>query len=201
MTELSGSESVQTLDPRTRRTRALLHDAFLRLVKQKPFEEISVQDLTEAATVNRATFYAHYPDKYALLECVAAMQFEELLQTRGVRFDGSCFSAVRAIVLGVCDFVSVEGGQVGGVNALDPHLQAATVGVVRRMLLEGLEQRENWGTTVSKEMAAGSTAWALYGAVQDWFRSPNRVPAEKIADHIYVFLLPLLNPASSQSAA
>ena len=34
----------------------------------KPFDEISVQDIAEAATVNRATFYDHYTDKYSLLE-------------------------------------------------------------------------------------------------------------------------------------
>jgi AcrR family transcriptional regulator len=185
----------EPLDPRVRRTRALLHDSFLGLVKVKPFEEISVQDITEAATVNRATFYAHYRDKYALLECVAGMQFEELLQNRGVRFDGTCPSAIRAIVLGVYDYLSTESSRVGNVDALDLHLQAAVVAVVRRMLLEGLGQMRDWKSPVSREMAATSTAWALYSAVRDWYSGGNRAPAEKIVDAIYNFLLPLLKPA------
>ena len=190
-----GSESIaEPLDPRTRRTRALLHESFLELVRVKPFEEISVQDITEAATVNRATFYAHYPDKYALLECVAGMQFEELLRSRGVRFDGTCLSAIRAIVLGVCDFLSTEGSRVGSVDALNPHLQAAVVAVVRNMLLGGLEQMKPWKGPVSREMVATSTAWALYGAVRDWYSRENRAPAEKVVDSIYQFLLPLLDP-------
>ena len=94
-----------------------------------------------------SNLYAHYPDKYALLECVAALQFAELLKSRVVRFDGTCLSAIRAIVLGVCDFLSFEANQVEGVNALDPHLQAAIVSVVRKMLLEGLERIEGWEST------------------------------------------------------
>jgi AcrR family transcriptional regulator len=64
----SPSESAsQPLDPRIRRTRELLQQALDKLLETNEFEKISVQDITDAATVNRATFYAHYPDKFALL--------------------------------------------------------------------------------------------------------------------------------------
>ncbi|MBI4304912.1 MAG: TetR family transcriptional regulator, partial [Chloroflexi bacterium] len=45
-------------DPRVKRTRKLLHDAFDSLLSEKSFEAITVQDIAERATVNRATFYA-----------------------------------------------------------------------------------------------------------------------------------------------
>src|SRR3984957_7123093 len=43
-------------DPRIRRTRQLLQGALRTLMQSKSFDEIAVQDITEAATVNRATF-------------------------------------------------------------------------------------------------------------------------------------------------
>lgn len=55
-------------DPRIVRTRNLIIDAFLNLIKEKDFDTISVKDITEQATINRATFYRHFPDKYELLE-------------------------------------------------------------------------------------------------------------------------------------
>ena len=55
-------------DPRITRTRKLIRDALESIIDQKPFSEISVQDIAERATINRATFYAHFEDKYALLE-------------------------------------------------------------------------------------------------------------------------------------
>lgn len=38
------------------RTRQLFQDALVRLSRKKRFEEISVQEVTEEATVNRANF-------------------------------------------------------------------------------------------------------------------------------------------------
>lgn len=54
-------------DRRTRRTRQLLRSALLALLKEKRYEEISVQDIIERADVARSTFYMHYLDKDDLL--------------------------------------------------------------------------------------------------------------------------------------
>ena len=57
-------------DPRQKRTRKLLQDALWTLLQEKPFEEILVQDITDVATLNRATFYDHYTDKFALFDSI-----------------------------------------------------------------------------------------------------------------------------------
>ena len=54
-------------DLRIRRTYKLLSDALTQLLTEKPFEKISVTDICERAMVHRATFYAHFEDKYQLL--------------------------------------------------------------------------------------------------------------------------------------
>src|ERR1700722_8172902 len=77
-------------DPRIRRTRQLLQGALQTLMQNKGFDEISVQDITDLATVNRATFYDHYTDKYALLEAMVAGGFHKLLHERSIRYDGTC---------------------------------------------------------------------------------------------------------------
>ncbi|RJP51863.1 MAG: TetR family transcriptional regulator [Anaerolineaceae bacterium] len=58
----------EKLDPRVKRTRQLLEEAFSELIQEKDFQSISIQDITVRAGINRATFYAHFPDKYALLD-------------------------------------------------------------------------------------------------------------------------------------
>ena len=80
----------QVRDPRIRRTRKLLQGALGALMQNKSFDEISVQDITEAATVNRATFYDHYTDKYALLDAMVAGGFHELLYERQLRYETGC---------------------------------------------------------------------------------------------------------------
>lgn len=55
------------VDPRVVRTRQLLRDALIELVQQQEFDAISVKDITDHATLNKATFYLHYRDKEDLI--------------------------------------------------------------------------------------------------------------------------------------
>src|SRR5882757_9923810 len=115
---------VENLDPRIRRTRHLLQQALEKLLLKKDFGEISVQDIAEAATVNRVTFYDHYTDKFALLECVVASRFNELLAERDVKFDGTCSSALTGIVLAVCDYLAgTPGIESDRQRLMEPHLE------------------------------------------------------------------------------
>lgn len=63
------------IDPRVTRTRKLIRDALVSLLAEKNFESISVQDIAARATVNRATFYAHFTDKFALLDAMLKDDF------------------------------------------------------------------------------------------------------------------------------
>ena len=55
------------IDARSRRTRMLLGDAFLRLILEKPIEDITVQEVLDRAGIGRSTFYLHFRDKNDLL--------------------------------------------------------------------------------------------------------------------------------------
>lgn len=50
------------------RSRRLIRQAFLELLKEKTFEKITVTDIVKRADINRSTFYAHYPDVMGLME-------------------------------------------------------------------------------------------------------------------------------------
>ena len=104
----------QVRDPRIRRTRKLLQGALGTLMHSKSFDEISVQDITDAATVNRATFYDHYTDKYALLDAMIAGGFHEFLFERQLRYETGCPGAL--------------GGHYSG------HLRFSNPGALRRRL-------------------------------------------------------------------
>lgn len=65
-------------DIRARLTRKLLQETFLALLAEKRFEVITVGEIAERAMVNRATFYRHYPDKYALGNSLFQEAIEQL---------------------------------------------------------------------------------------------------------------------------
>jgi AcrR family transcriptional regulator len=54
-------------DLRVRRTRKLLREALVALVEERGYDNVTVRDIAQRAMVNRATFYAHFDDKYDLL--------------------------------------------------------------------------------------------------------------------------------------
>ena len=185
----------QVMDPRIRRTRELLQQALAKLLESKEFEKISVHDIAASATVNRATFYAHYPDKFALLECMVGARFQALLDARGVVFDGTCQGALSAIVLGVCDFLAESAcHSADRGRQMEPHMEAAVVAVVRRMLLNGLRQNQP-EDAVSPEMVAATASWAIYGAAKEWSRTPNRPASESMAQTVVHLVAPILHSA------
>jgi len=69
------------LDPRVLRTRQLLQDALISLLAEGNFEEITVQDISKKANVNRATFYSHYEDKYHMIRQIVGEKLIELDQS------------------------------------------------------------------------------------------------------------------------
>lgn len=54
-------------DRRVLRTRVALRDAFLTLIREKGYDAITVEEITQRAGLGRATFYLHYKDKEDLL--------------------------------------------------------------------------------------------------------------------------------------
>lgn len=61
-----------------RRTDRAIIDATIRLLREKSFEEITVQNILDETPVTRATFYAHFHDKYEVAERMQQMYVEML---------------------------------------------------------------------------------------------------------------------------
>jgi len=205
-------EACEKLDPRIRRTRELLHGALRQLLQQKEFDKISVQDIAEAATLNRATFYAHYSDKFALLEETIRVSFLDLLRRRKVRFDGTCSFAFQAIILAVCDYLhEVQQSLSSKQHQFEPFVEATVIDQVRLVLLEGLRQRAAEREVspgilslevIPAEIIAATASWAIYGAAQQWVHMPDRVPAEQfvaVAVHLVHPILEAGIPAAESA--
>ncbi|GFH39870.1 TetR/AcrR family transcriptional regulator [Lactococcus insecticola] len=58
----------QKVDLRVKRTNKLITQAFLKLLRTKTFEKITINDISDEAMINRATFYSHFKDKTDLYE-------------------------------------------------------------------------------------------------------------------------------------
>jgi AcrR family transcriptional regulator len=199
----------QVRDPRIRRTRKLLQGALGTLMHSKSFDEISVQDITDAATVNRATFYDHYTDKYALLDAMIAGGFHEFLFERQLRYETGCPGALGAIIRATCDFLTQahSGGDCERQTAFEPLMDAAIVAAIRRLLLEGLDRKHSASaaspeepTGANPEMVAAAASWAIAGGVKQWISMPERPPVDTFVPQLLQLVLPILDvPAREDS--
>ncbi|MGA7525123.1 MAG: TetR/AcrR family transcriptional regulator [Acidobacteriaceae bacterium] len=184
---LGSSNEAESLDPRILRSRRMLMDALAMLLNQKEFDEISIQEIADEATLNRATFYLHYPDKNALLQAMTAGRFRELIARRGLSFS-DCDGALRAIALGVCDYLA-ESTSCPSQLAKMP-LERSIIPVVEGMFREGAGHHEMRPGT-DPELLATTAAWAIFGAARQWYQTPDRISAEEMAARIEAMVKPI----------
>ncbi len=50
------------------RSKRLIREAFLEIIKEKGFKRVTVTEIVNRADINRATFYAHYPDVRGIMQ-------------------------------------------------------------------------------------------------------------------------------------
>jgi AcrR family transcriptional regulator len=165
------------LDPRIRRTRQMLFDAFRALLAEKTFDAITVQDIAERSTLNRATFYDHFPDKFALLEAMIAERFRAVISVRLEGTDRTCEEAVRLLILAACDFLAeVTSGCQKNQRQFEPTVESQMKSVMREILLAALIDHE----IECAELKATMVSWAIAGASLQWSRQ-RKISAEKLA--------------------
>lgn len=166
----------------------MLFQALGELLGEKNFADISVQDIAERSTVNRATFYDHFEDKFALLDAKITDEFRSKFEARMAGTEGSCPIAQKQLVLTLCDFLSKVSCCQKLQRQFEPLMESRVKSVVREYMLRGLSGRGFTGADA--ELRATLASWAMYGAVLEWNREKTISP-EELADTI----LPLIRPA------
>jgi AcrR family transcriptional regulator len=195
---MSSTFPEEKLDPRVKRTRQLLEQSFLEVVTEKGFQAVTVQDITEKAGVNRATFYAHFPDKYALLDYSIRQGFRQELEKRMLNVCSYTGENLRALIVAVCEFIvnasshcSPPSPQFGQVMETQVKLQT------QELLQKWLEKIES---DVDPKITSTAASWAIYGLADHWAndRNKKRLSAEKYTDQVLPLIagnLRLMQPA------
>lgn len=60
------------------KTKQLIQETFMQILMSKPFESITIGDITRTAQINRGTFYLHFLDKFDLLDQMEQQLFTDL---------------------------------------------------------------------------------------------------------------------------
>src|SRR5262249_11156031 len=119
-----GEHGMNEADPRVKRTRKLIVDAFFALLAEKSLHAITVQDIAERATVNRAPFYATFEDKDALMDWVVRDTFRAVLGGRLGPAPRVSLDNLRLLVVTVCEFLGqFQGHCAPGDRTVEPPVE------------------------------------------------------------------------------
>ena len=104
-----------------------------------------------------------------------------------------CDQALRAIALGVCDYLAETTGCPSQLASMP--LERSVIPVVEGMFLDGGANHPA-KPGVDLNLLASMAAWAVYGAARRWFQTPNRIPAEEMAARIESMVKPIFLAAT-----
>ncbi len=160
-------------DPRVLRTRQLLLQAFSDLFTEKGFHAMTVQDITERARVNRGTFYSHFEDKYAILECWLREQFQQRVASTVLISGPWNLGTFRMLIQSVVEwFTQLHPLTRSADRALIPLVVTTLQEALFELLLQGFKTVviARHDQQVDLETVALVTSWAIFGTGFQCFR-------------------------------
>ncbi|MBU4225672.1 MAG: TetR/AcrR family transcriptional regulator [Chloroflexi bacterium] len=190
----------KTPDLRVRRTRQHLQQAFMELMTEKNFQAVTVQAITERAMVNRATFYDHFADKYALLEYSIREWFRQTLNNKlpeDFRFSAE---NLRLLILTTCEFLDQLNDHCRPTDKqLLPLFETQITTLMREILVTWLEwaQLRESSQRSSPELVATVVSWAIYGAALYWSQENRAESAREFVQRVNPIILASLNHSSA----
>jgi AcrR family transcriptional regulator len=170
----------EKLDPRVKRTRSLIMCAFEELLSEQNFETISVQEVANRAQINRATFYAHFQDKYALLDYSIAQMFLQEIEKRTLNVCIYSLDNLRNLILAVCEFLSRLHH-----DCAQPHVQfeALVEAQIKQQVYVILSHWLKQGSPpIETEIPATVATWAIYGLASHYSHSKKRLTLDQFVD-------------------
>jgi AcrR family transcriptional regulator len=179
---------LNTDDPRVKRTRQLIFQAFHELAREKDFLSISVQDIAERATLNRATFYSHFEDKFDLLDNIIREKFRaHLAKTVATEGDTKTLDALCVAVFG---FIGEACSRCAPDREFYSLCEKAMHDVLDAFLVDWLEQRSPGGKAQRAPIEATALVMtsAILGAGMRWSQDKEREPAEALARQVVAVL-------------
>lgn len=180
-------------DRRVLRSRQALIEAFRALLEEKTFSEISVYQISERADLNRGTFYAHFSDKYELLEQLIREQFRAYLDKglsdsqykqrnnnlqRIIQLAISYFQESRCIMRPDAPIAYIVE------RALQHELQTILANWLQQ---NSVIEKHQWSLPL--EMVASMMAWSIFGATSQLCSNKTLVEPEALAAQLETVLM------------
>ena len=179
-------------DPRVLRTRQLIREAFSILLQKKGFDAITIKDIAQRAAINRATFYAHYEDKYALLEEITEQAFYKMIPEQVIYAqeftDEICNQLILLTHNYIVTFYKICGWNSKSIATLvDEKIKKMLQQAIEGIFLKGNTfcMKDNLNTKIISAM----TCSAIYSATYSWFMAGENDRIDLLVDIVRPYVM------------
>lgn len=207
------------LDPRVKRTLQLLQKAFDDLLEEKGFPNITVNDIAERADVNRATFYLHFEDKYALLRYTLRESFTRMLEQRPLDEPAFSIHNLHVLTVTLCEFMSKfyerchpqarNEEMIIILAQLQQHVYELLLSWITSPVYSAIQrgvqpkpQGETADDPPSVEYTASALSWLIFGTAMQAQITKTKQPPEQWAQQMLALVTPglrvFLEPLAEQ---
>jgi len=171
------------MDRRVLRTRDVLGDALMALIHEKPFAEISVQEVLDRAQISRSTFYTHYSDKDDLF-LSDAEDFFEMMAFHISRKDerSNRVAPVREMFAHIADVHEFYAALVASGKLHD------ILELGQGYFARGIEQRLNYfkpDLAPSQRTALANSFAGAFMSLMSWWIHHGMSPSPEQMDELY----------------
>jgi len=173
------------MDIRSQRTKQVISESFLELLKGKPASRITVTEICSMASINRATFYKHYldvPDLQASLENEILSDFEIFL--KDYRFSGAV--RYQTVLVEMLTYLQQYGSRfylLCSGNA-GSELPVKAFQLINDFAFPIMRQKLPTGEEEKAKLLYQFLTHGCGALLVNWLRGDSKLSAEEVAEYI-----------------
>lgn len=174
-------------DLRVIKTKNILFNTLLELMKEKQFEEIKVSNICSHALINRSTFYSHYNDKYELLEeyinTLKDSLIEELSKNKNINNTKQYYIELIKLF-----FNHIEEKRNIYISAMINNRNSITMDIIYDVLNHEVTKRLNdiefKNKTIPVEIISKFYLGAVFNVGIEWLKNENKYSKEDLVNYL-----------------
>lgn len=167
-------------DIRIIRTKKLLNDALLELLREKPIEKITPTELCRKATINRNTFYSHYKCTGDVLDDIE----NDLLKTVDSSINDG--NSPREAITSLCRMLRANKklSYMLFSHTTTSKITAKVFDITNKFNMNKMNKEKNDLTDSFKQMLSSYTIMGSAAVLEYWVKNGMTEEPEEIADFL-----------------
>ena len=176
------------MDRRIQKTRNTIIEAFVGLMAEKNFEQITINEIADRANVNRGTVYLHYVDKYDLLDQCIEIHLNQLFQKCPPGVDTDNFSS-KDSMLRMFEYLEQHAFFYSTIltNKGIPAFRKRLLDMAKNSLNEQINMSGS-NQNIQQEVLVQFLASAGVGVIEWWIANSMPYPAKDMVEEFWQLL-------------